>query len=78
MIYDLHWYIGPAVLVGSFAAWEGPQLLLAKVKNASGRIGIYFYIYGSHLGQVRAKSIFLEPYGNYPEIYLDADVNYLK
>ena len=23
------------------AAWEGPQLLLAKVKNASGRIGIF-------------------------------------
>ena len=25
-------------------AWEGPQVLLAKVKNASGRIGICFSI----------------------------------
>ena len=25
----------------SLAVWEGPQLLLAKVKNASGRIGIF-------------------------------------
>ena len=24
------------------AAWEGPQLLLAKVKNATGRIGIFY------------------------------------
>ena len=28
-------------LVGYLAAWEGPQLLRAKVKNASGRIGIF-------------------------------------
>ncbi len=27
------------------AAWEGPQLLLAKVKNASGRIGIFYFRY---------------------------------
>ena len=25
------------------AAWEGPQLLLANVKNASGRIGIFWF-----------------------------------
>ena len=26
------------------ATWEGPQLLLAKVKNDSGRIGIFLYL----------------------------------
>ncbi len=38
-----YWFVqfGSAYLFGSLAAWEGPQLLIAKVKNASGRIGIF-------------------------------------
>ena len=38
---DLFLYFCRAYLVGYLAAWEGPQLLLEKVKNASGRIGIF-------------------------------------
>ncbi len=34
---------GQGYLIGYLAAWEGPQLLLAKVKDASGRIGIFSY-----------------------------------
>ncbi len=30
------------VLVGKLVTWEGPQLLLANVKNASGSIGIFW------------------------------------
>ncbi len=36
----------------TLAVWEGPtELLLAKVKNASGRIGIFYITYTSRLQQ---------------------------
>ncbi len=38
----LSYIFGQGYLIGYLAAWEGPQLLLAKVNDASGRIGIFF------------------------------------